>query len=516
MLKNFMKRFTKAEIPKQVSRWLFPEAEAEHWTMPDPAVYANQADLYRKLSYIGTVADITAGACTDADFDIMGVNDKEVENHPLDNLLLKPNGYDSRTEFFRAHYMWRIITGNSYWFLNRASDKVAPDEIWILPPSKIIPVPDGKLGLRGYLYTPGNGAEIPLEPWEVIHFKSFNPRSRYLGLSAIESLAATSYGALAAQEWNTRLFAENNARLPGILAFAEMIQDPDWDKLKREVANSAAKRNNMMLRGVGKGGVEWMQGSATQREMEFLAGLDRSMREIYDRIAPGLYNMLTANSSLANGETGAMAFMKLTVSPLLRETTDKINAELLPVYGGNVTAKYEDVVPEDKAQKIADIRAYSETHTIDQVNAKFWGDKSDNLELGKLFVVQVTAQSGKPINDAPLVDSTQPVEVPTEEVVPVVEPVEPESPAKADLRRWKRKAIKNFGKPLAHEFTSEYIPTALHDEIVDGIKSAKTPDEVAQLFHAIERIDKMQDVSADSIKALADSINRMVETIPHE
>src|SRR5574343_63746 len=256
-------------------------------------------ELYRKLSYIGAVVDIVADSCIDADFDIVDdATDEEIDTHPFMQLLKKPNEYDSRTEFLSAHYHWRKGTGNSYWWLNRASASVPPDEIFILLPSKIIPVPDGKMGLRGYMYYPGNGLEIPLETWEVVHFKSWNPTSRYIGLSAIESLAMTAEGALAAQEWNTRLFAENNARLPGVLAFAEQINDTDWRKMKEDVADSAAKRNNMMLRGVGKGGVEWMQAAVSQREMEFLEGPDRSMREIYDRLAPGLYNMLTSNASL--------------------------------------------------------------------------------------------------------------------------------------------------------------------------------------------------------------------------
>ena len=121
------------------------------------------------------------------------------------------------------------------------------------------------------------------------------------------------------------------------------------------------------------------------------------MREIYDRIAPGLYNMLTANSSLANGEVGALAFMKLTVAPLLRETTDKLNAELTPTYGGDISAEYEDVVPEDKAQKLAEIESFAKYHTVDEVRVEKFGNEPDpDPERGKLFVVQVNAQTGAP------------------------------------------------------------------------------------------------------------------------
>ena len=113
MIRNFVNNylskagFVKADsLPADVRRWLLPESEAAGWTMPDPQVYANQADYYRKLSYIGTVVDIVADACIDSDFDIEDVEGTEDDAHPFIMLLDKPNPYDSRTEFLRAHFAY--------------------------------------------------------------------------------------------------------------------------------------------------------------------------------------------------------------------------------------------------------------------------------------------------------------------------------------------------------------------------------------------------------------------------
>lgn len=418
MIKNFIKTwlskqgFIKAD---KLPRWFLDTSEAEAWELPDPSLYSNQAKLYRNLSYVGTVVDIIADACIDADFDIVDKDDKENDEHPLIKLLDKPNPFDSKTEFLRAHFAWRKISGNSYWYLNRASENVPPDDIWLLPPNMINPVPDGRMGLRGYKYSPGNGAEIALEPYEVLHFKSFNPFSRYVGLSAFQSLAVIGYGAIAAQEWNTRQFADNNARLPGILAFAEMVQDTDWQLMKKEVQEASKKKNNMMLRGVGKGGVEWMQSAATQKEMEFLAGLDMNKKDIYERLAPGLYSMLD-NNSLANGATGATAFARYTLQPLLRELTDKLNKDLLPLYGDGWEAEYEDVVPEDKTIHMAEIEQFSKFHTVDEVRVEMFGNDPDpDPERGKLFVVQVTTKA-EPAPVAPEMVAGEPAPMPDDEM----------------------------------------------------------------------------------------------------
>ena len=511
MLRNFIARqiakagFIKAE---QLPRWLLNESQATQWQMPDPSVYGNQADLYRKLSYIGTVVDIVTQACIAADIDVVDSNGVEDDNHPFIRLLANPNPYDSRTEFLRGHFAWRLITGNSYWWLNRSSETADPDEVWILPPSKIIPVADGTMGLKGYLYTPGDGSQIPLEPWEVIHFKNFNPFNRYLGLSAIESLAITAYGAIAAQDWNTKLFAENNARLPGILAFKQMISDPDWERIKRDATDNAKKRQNMMLRGVGDG-VEWIQSAVSQREMEFLAGLDSSKRDIYDRLAPGLYNMLTSNSSLANGETGAMAFQKFTVQPVLRETSDKLNSVLMPTYNDNMRVEYEDVVPEDKAMKLAEIENFAKFHTVDEVRVEMYGNNPDpDPERGKMFVAQLTAAKAekKPEVEQKPKPKPEPMEVEdSNDDMPV--------DVKMDLNRWRRKATNNVGKPLSWEFTSEVIPADMHKQIVSSLKACKSKDEVVSVFKALKpvpMVEPAQDVEA--IKSLAASLDKFILT----
>jgi len=503
MLKRFI-NFFKSSSPA-VTRWLYPEAEVARWEMPDPQVYGNQADLYRKLSDIGTVIDAVANSCAEADFDIVDADGVEYDDHPLALKLERPNEYDSRTEFMRAHYSWRKITGNSYWFLNRPSAKVAPDEIWILPPSKIIPVPDGKMGLRGYLYYPGNGAEIPLEPYEVIHFKSFNPFNRWLGLSAVESLGIMAYGSLAAQEWNTRLFAENNARLPGILAFAEMVNDSDWEKLKKDVADSAKKRNQMMLRGVGQGGVNWMQGASSQKDMEFLAGLDHTTRQIYDRLAPGFYNILTPNATLANGGVGLTTFGRMTIIPLLRETTDKINAELIGVYGEGYKSEYEDVTPEDKVQKLAEIAEYSKYHTLDEVRVEMYGDEPHpNKAIGGLLPVQITANTGTPEPTPPAPTTLQAQPAPE-----AAEPAAPEDDEmKADLRRWKKKATKNIGTPRALEFDSDYIPAEMAASIRGRLPACKSADDVALLFDGANT----RSAQTSEILALAAAIEKAAES----
>lgn len=448
----------------QYPAWARETAGVQQWTLPNPAIYANQAHIYRTLSWVGTAVDILAQTAAVTPARVMTINNEkrnEVTNHDFERLLNKPNPEDSRFELLNATFQSRKLNGNAYWWLNRSSENAPPDEIWLIPPHMITPVPDGRMYLRGYLYDPGDGREIPLEPWEIVHFKSPNPFNRFLGLSALESLAVVSMSDIEMQKWNARLFGENNARLPGILAFAEMIQDADWKRMKREVGDAANKRQNMMLRGVGKGGVEWMQAASSQKDMEFLDGRAFTKREVYDRLAPGLSSKLDVNSTEANSTTGSVTFKEDSVYPLHVEVASKITQKIMPAYGDNFIVEFDDVRVTDRQLELREQEAYAITHVIDEIRSKYYEDTPIGDERGKLLPAEVRAGAVKqerPIQDAP----------------------QPPDPAQADMAKWQRKALKRIGQAVP--FESDEIPAHVAARINAGLPACKNADDVKALF----------------------------------
>jgi HK97 family phage portal protein len=252
----------------QYPDWLMQTAGVQQYSMPDLSMYGSQADLYRRLSWVQAAVTHVANAVSLVDFNIYnlsGDDKNEIDNHPFEQLLRHPNPLDSRHEFLGATVAMKKLTGNAYWWLNRTSEKAPPDELWMIPSHMIIPVPDKNMYLKGYYYYPGDGQEMLLEPWEICQFRSFNPFNRFVGLSAIESLAQVAMGDLGMQAWNTKFFKDNNARLPGILTFEAMVADDQWAKIKEDTREASKKRELMMLRGVGAGGINWMQNSVSQK-----------------------------------------------------------------------------------------------------------------------------------------------------------------------------------------------------------------------------------------------------------
>jgi hypothetical protein len=139
------------------------------------------------------------------------------------------------------------LTGNAYLYLNRASAESPPDELWIVPTHLIKPQPDDHSFLKGYLFDAHLGQPVPLETWQICHIKTYNPFSPFVGLSLLESLSIISQEDIARQRYSANLYAKDNAKIPGALAFADRIPDTEWERLKEESKEAGRQPGRLMM-----------------------------------------------------------------------------------------------------------------------------------------------------------------------------------------------------------------------------------------------------------------------------
>jgi len=479
--------------------WALADAGVEKWSIPDYSLYRNQAELYRRLSWVHTAVKMTAQTAAPTVLNVKkraGEELEDIQNHPLEMLLQRPNPLHSRFEFLEATVAGLKLTGNAYWWLNRTSENSPPSELWIIESNQIVPVPDERQFLRGYLYDPGNGQPIALNPWEIVHFKTYNPFSQFVGLSAIEAFAVQAAGDIEAAKWNTKLFGENNGRLPGILAFADAINDTDWKKLLDQVADASAKRNYMMLRGTGAGDVKWMQAAATQKEMEFLAGREFTRDEIFGVMAPGLASMLAVNSTEASSKTGKATFLEFTVYPMLTSIGDKITNNLLPVYGDNLMAEFEDVRQIDRVLEISETAEYSRYHTVDEVRRRRYGSDPIGDERGLLLPSEVGA--GVPVEGELLSTEMQPANEPDDRD-------NVDTAARAELGAWYQFTLER-GAKLGRSYRCKHIDPDEQRIIRDALKDANTKADIAAIFR--QPMKPIDDIPA-LVNALTEAVSVM-------
>jgi len=475
---------------------LLAMAGHEAWDMPDAGMYENQADLYRRLSWVLSAVERTAQTAAIQKLSIkklkkQGEELEDIDNHEFELKLNSPNPLMSRFEFLVATFSFHALTGNAYWWLNKTSENATPAEIWVIPSYKIMPVPDNKLYLKGYVYDPGGGTEpFALETWEVVHFKRYNPMNEFVGMSPIEALAQVSVGDLEMQKYNTSLY-KSNARIPGILAFADPINDLQWIKLQNQIDSQSAKRNYLMLRNVGKGGVEWLQSAIGHRDMEFILGRKFNKEEIYSVYAPGLASILDVNATEANAKAGKQTFLEMTIWPLLVDIAAKITNVLLPLYGVNLFAVFDDPRQVDRALELEEQRVFSMTHTVNEIRQEFYGDVEIGDDRGLLLPAQIGAApvsmavSRGEEQEIPPQLQLPPQEAPEEETTSEEEESPPEeSEFEVEVAKWQRKALNAIkrSKPPAVEFESDVIPQSLNSAIIGALESAVSKDAVKRIF----------------------------------
>ena len=352
----------------------------------------------------------------------------------------------------------------------------------------IKPVPDGRMYLKGYEYDSGTGGRpILLPPWQIVHFKTFNPFSRFVGMSPIEAAANQAVADLKRAEWDANLFAKENAKLPGALAFSDMVRDGPWEKMKKEIRQNwgGTKRGGpLMLRGVGQGGVKWVQMALSQSDMEFLESRRFARDEIYGLFAPGLASILEVNATEANALAAKETYLEYAVWPALVTIAEKITQKILPLYGKGQIAKFEDVRKTDRAVILKELEAYERTHTVDEVRVEKYGDAPLKDERGNMFPIQIKPAGLFSVNDP----GDQPKEKEKNldyrrekqqnRVMP--EPIKADREILDELRRWERKARKRVGRECP--FVSDILPAGLMVEIEGALKACETEDEIKHVF----------------------------------
>ena len=390
--------------------FLRASAAEDAFTLPDRELPQAQLELYRKLTWVQIAIATKAQVAATTPFNVMrlaGEDTRAIANHPFELLLRRPNPLQSRAELLETTFSYYDANGHAYWWLNKANPNAPPDEIWPIPTHRITPVPDGRMYLRGYVYETDAGEKWPLELDEVVHFKRFHPLNQFVGLSPLEALATGAQGDMAAQRWNTNFFAKDNAKIPGILAFSDPIQEAEWDKLKAEVRSNygGTERRLMMLRNAGKGGVQYIATALSQGDMQFLDGRAFTKEEIFALYAPGLASLLDVNATEANSISGKKTFIEYAVWPHLVRVAEKITSDVLPLYGADLVGEFADIRVTDKQMELAEIAAYGQTHTIDEVRARYYQSTPIGDQRGSLLVSEV----GHGLTIAPATDpSTDP------------------------------------------------------------------------------------------------------------
>lgn len=471
----------KREIEK-VPSWAMDVANAQRWEIPDIAIWASQADMYRLSPVLGTALDVLMDDVGLSKFNVkrlVGEDVREIPNHPFGVLMRAPNPLDSGLELMRDTVAGYKLNGNAVWWLNRKNWNDEPTEIWTVPFEMMEPVPDGRMYLSHYNLHPGGGQEpIKIPLWQVVHFKTYNPHNRFVGLSPIESLAETLVGDLGMRKTRTRTYTQYGGEPKSILAFKDWVANEAWEDVKKEKARAALENEMMMLRGVGDG-VSWIARSMSSRDAEFIANLRQGMMDVFNRMAPGLLAMLDPNATEANAMAARATYSEKALWKTLEAFAQKITSNVLPAYGRKLFGEFDDPRVVDRKLEMEEQRLYAEVHTLAEVRMEYYQEEPLGDERDKLLVAQIRADSGgvqKP-------EEPKPQQTPPAETMVVTEDVENDAEKAAidALYKW-RKQMAGGKMDKAKAFVNSAIPKRMEQAIKARLNMVTEPNQMLEFM----------------------------------
>ncbi|MFQ6553301.1 phage portal protein [Aestuariibius insulae] len=252
----------------------------------------------------------------------LGLQDRQTRyaEHPLIDLLARPNLGQGGEAFLEALYGQVLLTGNGY---VEAVGEERPVELHVLRSDRMSLVPGADGWPVAYEYAVGgrkhrfdlNGGVSP-----ICHIRSFHPQDDHYGLSPMQAAAQAIDVHNAASRWSKALL-DNAARPSGAIVYRGIdgqgqLSADQFDRLQSEMESQHQGARNAGRPMLLEGGLDWKPMGFSPSDMEFQQAKEAAAREI--SVAFGVPPMLLGipgDATYANYAEANRAFYRLTVLP---------------------------------------------------------------------------------------------------------------------------------------------------------------------------------------------------------
>lgn len=348
---------------KQVSATsylLFQNVKEARWTDRNYQNFANEG--YKKNAIAFKCIEIVATSCSAVPYILFsgyGKKRKEIDEHPILDLLRRPNGMMTRTTFGRYRIGYLLISGNSYVAGVGPKPNAPPTELWPIRPDRVTVIP-GTRGMPAGFALKVNDKEtvFPVDALgrsAINHWKTFNPTSDWYGMSPLEAAAKSVDVLNAGASWNLAL-RQNSCKPSGAFIVEAELDDVQRERLKRDLTSEYSGAQNAGRPMVLGNGLKWEGMSFSPKEMDFLASdvvQERHVALVFG--VPGQLIGLEGSQTQANWEQANLHFHENIVLPMKAAECEELNQWLVPAYGdAKLNLWYdEDAIPalEPKREK---------------------------------------------------------------------------------------------------------------------------------------------------------------------
>ena len=286
--------------------------------------------------------------------------DQPIDDHPLLDLLQRPNPTHSGSEYFQKVVSYLLLSGNTYQ-LRVGSDSQPPNELFTLRPDRIrIKTDKHRFMPIAYEYCIDGQvkAVYPIDQItgqsEVKQTKLFNPVDDYMGQSPIMPSASDIDQHNLSAKHNTHLLV-NGARPSGAVVYKPrdevgsmtMLTDSQREQLRNDLQQRFTGTNGAGKTMILEGDFDYKEMGLSPKDMDFATMRNMSAQDIALVFGVPAQLIGIGNSQTYNNMAEArLALYEETIIPLLRHLESDLNEWLVPLYGDDLTLTYDiDGIP---------------------------------------------------------------------------------------------------------------------------------------------------------------------------
>ena len=290
---------------------------------------------------------------------VLKAGDQIIEQHPLIDLLNRPNPLQSYSEFFNSLFGYVLLSGNAY-ILKVGSDLGKPKELHLLRPDRINikgsgnPIPEKYEYVIGgsiqntYMVDQENGFS------ELKHVKLWNPLDDYYGLSPMSAAAVEVDQFNMSSKHNVNLLS-NGARPSGAVifkpqddgGFAVNLSESQRQQLLTDLNNRFSGAGNAGRPMLLEGDFDWKEMGLSPKDMDFHRLKNMATTDI--ALCFGVPSQLVGvpdSQTYSNVAEARLALYEETIIPHLRKMSSDLNEWLVPLFDDRLTLEFDiDSIP---------------------------------------------------------------------------------------------------------------------------------------------------------------------------
>jgi HK97 family phage portal protein len=277
---------------------------------------------------------------------------EEVTDHPLIDLVGRPNLYFNGYDLWELTQTYLEVTGKAYWYLEPGPLGV-PAAIWVLPTQNVTPRrrAESSAPIDYFEYRTGKHyQEFPVE--QIVFFRYPDPKDPYTGgLSPLR--ACYEQVSLTSDYAATKSAIYENRGLPAaVVAPDDLIGEEERDRLETQW-NSKFRRGGAGKVVIAESNMKVQLLNQSMGDLAALADIKATKEDICNAFHVPIA-FFTSQTNLANLQASQSQHMAQAIAPRLQRRDEKLNHCLVPLFdpSNRLFFASDDPVPADQQASI--------------------------------------------------------------------------------------------------------------------------------------------------------------------